>query len=1075
MKRNKVLLGLYVGLLTLGGGVANAQNGFYEIGPDNIGGEVSCIVLDGQDSSRNTLYAGAATGGLFVKSESTEILRQLYVNLGMSQRADVLAAIHDSWHRIPLFDQDSMEISLPISSMVQVPNNEIFIGTGSDDYGYGSTYSKMSRKGMGIYRFNPATAKFTVLPATVPTATDTTFKVVNDLAGYYDYENETYYLYAATNAGLYRWVLVKDGNDWSVSPYTQVHPSRVDNIVISRPNKVAFFSCGNEVWRIGNVAAATPNPVTISSSNPAFGGSNVAVKLAVSQTDTIFLYAMVINAMGYMDALYMTNNEQQWQTLTTSTIMPLTVNSGLNCGAIAIDPSNPRRVVIGGSNVYLGEGFSDGAYYQWTSVSANESDLNYGDYMSNVYNSLMFVHSGIHQILPVYHIGATGDYHTVYFATNGGVYSSKLRRSTGFDTIKNENLGLNNVQVNALTVAPDGTIIIGANENACPVIETHLAHFGGSATQSWYDDGSMGNFNHSANVIWRGNGGGVAASSFQQVYPLARRTIFVSSESGNFGRSYADYLDYTNTTTWTIGQAFTSDNATFGGPQISSVSLWETDSNVTFKSYVKMGIDTLGYIFRKKNGNYDTVWVNDTAFGANRGSKFQIQDKDRAIFYSRGHADYPFTYEFTSSDVNMGAGRKRTAADSITVLNRIQSRLLFVANSAPISSSVGGGDISAYNSSVWYSWQATDFTKVWDANEPDAENLLRPAPIFNIRRDVGSASANFFVRQAVFSRDAKKVYVSAYDAATHKSMLFRIKNFENVDFSKPIDSIYADLTYNTKPLLRVDTLRYSDGSVWFPRPISNIAVDPREGTDRLILTFEDYSNAMANVAIVNNASTTTSDITEIALPDATLPAYSAIVEATTGTIYVGTENGVFTRTLTSNTWKPYANLSGVPVTTIVQQTKQIPSRHNLTHTGITANNYVFAKTKWPNAIYFGTYGRGVFMDGKYVTDTVNEVVDSADFDPVAIPTVHTVGMNSVKLFPNPVFDEAHMTLNAAAAGNGELRIYDLNGRLVMHRSLGYIAEGEHSYSIDCNGMSKGMYLINVIISGHTATAKMIVR
>lgn len=1073
MKRNKVLLGLYVGLLTLAGGVANAQTGnFYEIGPDNVGGEVSCLVVDRQDTSRNTLYAGAATGGLFLKSENTEILRQLYDNLSVGEsRAEELSRLHDIWHRVPYYvgtGDSRYEVTLPVSCMTQAPNNELFIGTGSDDYAYGSTYGKMSRKGMGIYRYTPATGVFTVIPATVPSATDTNFNVVNALEGYYD--GEAYYLYAATNGGLFRWVMFNDNGSWNIPAPTQIFPGRVDNIVISRPNKVAFFSSGNQVYRLGNVMTGT-NPVNISGSNPAFGGNNIAVKLAVSQTDSIFLYAMVIAQTGFMDALYMTNNEQNWTTVTTSTIMPLTYNSGKNCGAIAVDPQNPRRVIIGGSNVLVGEGFVDGSYYQWTSVSANEKDLNYGDYMAQVYNNMMFIHSGIHQILPVYHIDGTDDYHTVYFATNGGVYSAKYYGRNGFDAVVNENLGMNNVQVNGLAVAPDGTVLMGANENACPIVEAHLAHFGGEATPSWYDNGTMGNFNHSANVLWTGNGGAVAASAFQQVYPLARRTIFVSSGEGNVGRSYADYLDYTNTTTWTIGQAFYSDQAKYGGPEIGSLYLWETDTNTVFKSYLKMGVDTLGYIFRKKNGVYDTVWVNDTAFGENRGSKFQMQKDDRAIFYSRGNADYPFVYQFKSSDINMAGGHKRTAKDSITVLNPIQSRLVFVSDYAPNSDM--SGNISVYKSAVWYSWQSTDFTKVWDENEPDPENLHSVAPIFCIEREVGGATANFYVRQAVISNNGKVVYVSAYDAASHRSMLFRIRGFENVDFSKPADSIRINLTYNTVPMTTVDTLKFN-GSVWFPRPISNIAVDPRGGRDRLVLTFEDYSNAMANVAVVEQASGDYS-ITEMALPDITMPAYSAIVEDSLGTIYVGTENGVYTRNALG-VWKAYNNLSGVPVTAIVQQTKKQPSLHNLTHTGINANKFVFAKTKWPRAIYFGTYGRGVFMDMKYVTDTVNEVVDSTDFDdPAGIPTVQTIGLNSVKLFPNPVYDEAHVVLDAAAAGNGEIRIYDLNGRLVVRRNLGYVSEGEHNYTIDCNGMARGMYLINVIISGHTATTKMVVR
>ena len=47
--------------------------------------------------------------------------------------------------------------------------------------------------------------------------------------------------------------------------------------------------------------------------------------------------------------------------------------------------------------------------------------------------------------------------------------------------------------------------------------------------------------------------------------------------------------------------------------------------------------------------------------------------------------------------------------------------------------------------------------------------------------------------------------------------------------------------------------------------------------------------------------------------------------------------------------------------------------------------------------------------------------------------------------------------------------------MVTSRDLGYATEGEQVYSISTDGMSKGMYLINVIIGGHTAATKMLVR
>ena len=61
------------------------------------------------------------------------------------------------------------------------------------------------------------------------------------------------------------------------------------------------------------------------------------------------------------------------------------------------------------------------------------------------------------------------------------------------------------------------------------------------------------------------------------------------------------------------------------------------------------------------------------------------------------------------------------------------------------------------------------------------------------------------------------------------------------------------------------------------------------------------------------------------------------------------------------------------------------------------------------------------------------------------------------------------------AFRGNVRIYDLDGRMVSERNLGYANEGEQVYTIGTEGMAKGMYLVNVIIGGHTAATKMMVR
>ncbi|MCF0212590.1 MAG: T9SS type A sorting domain-containing protein, partial [Bacteroidales bacterium] len=202
------------------------------------------------------------------------------------------------------------------------------------------------------------------------------------------------------------------------------------------------------------------------------------------------------------------------------------------------------------------------------------------------------------------------------------------------------------------------------------------------------------------------------------------------------------------------------------------------------------------------------------------------------------------------------------------------------------------------------------------------------------------------------------------------------------------------------------------------------------------------------------------------------PAYSCLIECTTGTLYVGTAEGVFTSTSATGTWSAYGDFDGVPVTAMRQQTKALPKASYLGHTGISEEHYLFAKTKYPNALYFGTYGRGIFMDMKYVTDTLNEVSDSTDW--VGIQTVNN-GLNSIQVYPNPASDYATIDIAVAQEGNAVIRVYDLSGKLVFTENLGRVSEGQYTYRLNCQNFRHGMYLINMNIGSKSATSKLVVK
>ena len=1080
MKSNKVLLGLFVGILTLGGGVVSAQYSFHEVGPSNVGGHISSLVVDERDESHSTIYAGAISGGLFVRSENDEILSQLYSNIG---RDASLAENHNTWHEVPCVI-DGKRTTLPITTMVQGTDNILYIGTGDNTYAVGSMYGRMSMLGKGVYRYDPETSTFTLIGGTKPTSLDHDFAAVKQLSCIS--RDGKFYLFAVTGNGLYRWV-VNTSADWGSATPTRVFSGEIGDMKIVSARRVAYFSVGNQLYKIGDVTSATlgsQNCINISSSNSAFGGDNVGIKLATSVTDPSYLYAMVIDSNGRMENLYLSTNEQTWTTLTTSTVVPMTTGTGMLCGAMTVDPGNPKHIYIGGSTIWDGEGHIDGAYYQWTKSSYSEVELNYGDYMGSVFNNLMSVHSGIHQILPVYN-EETGM--TYYIATDGGVYST-----TGFIVFENLNSGLNTVQTNDLAVSPDGTLVIGAVSNAVNLVEARLTHNSVNTAPVWYDESARSPFNHDANIIFSGNGGHVAASMFQQVEPQSRRQVLMSNNEGDYGRAYADYLDYTNTQTWTYDYDFvTKDYAGGHSTVLGNIYLWETVNNTTFDDSITCHVDTLSYILRPNNGTYDTVWlsfsgmttggvlvrdelgriVDTLAVGTGHGSTFRILSGDKTLFTSRAHSDYPFEYTFT---------RAQNAGDSLRMRNPIAAR----------------GIIIGRDSSVAATWRVcithriTDFTRVYSPNNTYDQQMIW-YPIYEARTGaniVGNMEdeSGYRPRDVAMSSDGRFVYIAINDIKNNNSMIIRVRGFENAKYNCHTNEQYRTLTQqlsaprgrledgsllNTATILTHDTLRVG-GNKTFPRQISSITTDTIGNTERLIITFEGYSSEYANVAVVENCLDDNWSVSQMNITGhADIPAFCSLVEHLTGDIYIGTAEGVYYRH--NNVWMPYEDLVGIPVTAIKQQTQNFSVQHLLGHSGINPVSYTFAKTKWPNAIYFGTYGRGVFVDMRSVTDTTNEVVDPADL--LDIPTVVGTSVGSVTVYPNPVYGDAHLTVAGNMAGMATVRVYDLNGRMVIDRQLGRVDAGEQTFSVSTEGLGKGMYLVNVIIGGHTSVAKMMVR
>ena len=1023
MKSRKVLLGLIAGFCVCFAGTVTAQkanfqsNKLVEIGPDNIGGRVTSLVVMQKDDTK-MYYAGAASGGLY----STE---SLY--------SSETGGENEVWDYVPCY-VDGKELTLPISSMLKVNDSTILIATGESYYAKGNRLNKMAALGRGLFLFNcndenPAT-RYTRINSTVPGFNlDADFASVNSMSMMKS--QGVTYVYVATPKGLFRWT-INQASDWNKAPVS-VFSGDVRSVVVSKQYNRAFFTSKGNVYKISDVINSSA-PVDISGSCTAFGHNASYIDLALAPSDESYMYAMACDANGLMTGLYLTRNTNSWQILSTSTVTPFTsVATAKTCGAIAVSAIDPTKVYIGGADLWIGKGYVENAPYQWTVSSSNEYLLNGGDYMSMVYSNIQFVHSGMHQIVTIPEWNdMLGMVENLAVVTDGGVYVGSGSGSTYLFT--NHNRGMNNVQINSLAVCPDGSIISGANSNACPFIEARTEHDGGANINTWYD-GSGSNLNHMANIIWKGNGGAVAASRFNQYLPLSRRTIFVSSANASIGRSYADFSNYTNTQTWTSDIDFMTDQVA-GGPAIGQIYLWETDHNTASNDSITFTIDTLSYILR--NGTRHNLSQN-----------FQIKAGDSIVVLDPAHASYPFYHRFDHGFIVRNELRH-------TIPTPYLSRMLAVTiqNDMP------------QNTNVSYCWFPTDFRKVFDNDN----NTRFWSHIYGVNRAV---YPNWYVRLCAMSQDGDCAFIVVENDTLKRSFIARVHGFNSIDYSQAVSAIRSAADYQVRTrLTTIDTILVSGDNHLFDRRISSISVDPRPGHDGIILTFDGYNAEGANVVYIDRATTDNYQIKDISV--GSMPAYSAMIEYTKGEVYVGTEDGVFKAPSVNNaSYTEYGDFRGVPVTSMYQVTNDNPLIQHTGHDGVTEVLYVYPRTKWSKAMYFGTYGRGIFMDSTYVVDHTNEIVTPDIY--LDIPSVSAIGDNSVRFYPNPAVNSSTMELVVGKAGKASMRIYDLSGKMVYSETLGTLSEGVHTRTIDCQALPHGMYLVNVVVGSQRATTKLIVR
>ncbi len=199
--------------------------------------------------------------------------------------------------------------------------------------------------------------------------------------------------------------------------------------------------------------------------------------------------------------------------------------------------------------------------------------------------------------------------------------------------------------------------------------------------------------------------------------------------------------------------------------------------------------------------------------------------------------------------------------------------------------------------------------------------------------------------------------------------------------------------------------------------ISDIVADPDNG-NKIYITYSGYDTVKVATYTIDGSWQTMNEN----LPN--IPVYCITIDKTDGTLYIGTDFGVYYRTTSMTQWEPYNN--GLP-------------NIEVTDLGI---NYT------TNEIWASTYGRGMWKSAR-------------EGHPVGITAISPYAADVIKVFPNP--NKGSFTLQtsnkALLNSNVGVQIVDMQGRTIWKQNMKVPADGNISINA---ALTTGTYMVQVL-------------
>lgn len=629
----------------------NAQRNFslewVERGPDNIGGRTRAIIFDKDNPS--IMFAGGVGGGVF------------YTETGGT-----------SWFKIDNMDELD---NLAVGCMTQDNEGYIYFGTGEGFY-QNTGDGTGGFQGAGIFKSDQTVAQasadfsamtFTKLATTWIPSNQNTFVNVNEMM----FRSQSNEIYAATARGLR--VSADGGATWNnpltlgaISLTATAHDVEID------ANGGVYVVSGNGLYFS---ADGSQGSFTKFSSDVLPFASPSRVEVEVAPSNPNYIYVLEIASNESLAAAYRSTDGgvtfEVIGTGGTDTFSPMGSSSqyqGFFDTALAVDPLNPNKIIVGGVELWKWE---DGN--GWERI-ASEFDFP---------GSSVYVHSDKHVI----------EYHPtnpnwIYIGTDGGVGRSQ----DGGETFETLNRGYNVTQFYSVAYDKFGNIMGGTQDNSNHYLEKGDL----SSTEMYSGDGAYTAISH-----------------------LNPDALFMSSQYGNVGRSSSRGVTISNGTAFItdLNLGTSTSPINFGASFAAFVTpfrLWENANDPT-------SVDSVEYVFQDTISPIDsiggsvslTIPSNTSAVSfeyeltqsVNAGDTMMIQDVVQSKFFlglasglwmTRGALDFSKDAKWINLSASGSTVKaiEHTADGDIVYYGDQNGRVYRVSNISAVTDSLNGEYVS---------------------------------------------------------------------------------------------------------------------------------------------------------------------------------------------------------------------------------------------------------------------------------------------------------------------------------------------------------------------------------------------